>query len=57
MSYGGIDTVEIDSEYDRFYVHREDGNYWNTYHISEEQEFLSWIEYHLEDLEIYDLGR
>lgn len=57
MSYGGIDIVEIDSEYDRFYVHREDGDYWNSYHISEEPGFLSWIEDRQDDFEIYDLNR
>lgn len=56
MSYGGIDQVEIDEEYDFFYVHREDGDYWNRYSISEESEFLAWIEDH-EDIDIYDLGR
>lgn len=57
MSYGGIDQVEIDEEYDFFYVHREDGDYWNRYSISEESEFLDWIENYQDDIEIYDLGR
>ena len=55
MSYGGIDIVEIDKEHNFFYVHREDGDYWNRYYISEEIEFLGWIANHEEDIEVYDL--
>ena len=57
MSYGGIDIVEFDPEHGRFYIHREDGDYWNTYKISDEPGFVDWIESYKDELEIYDLSR
>lgn len=54
--YGGIDVVEFDMDHGRFYVHREDGDYWNIYYISEEPGFLDWIERYEDEFDIYEVS-
>ena len=52
----GIDELEIDAERGWFYVHREDGDYWNRYKIEEEAGLLDFIfSYDDENLSISDI--